>query len=249
MAVLPHEGVYPVMYGSFGVPVGSGYRRGYLARPDRAGRFPTVIVVPGVTGVTAADKNLCRRLARRGLAALALEFYVRHPGSDEEALAAYQALADDDAVHDLDEAYQFLCSDDMTWSAQERVGLLGLDVGGRFALVEAANRSWVGAVAVAYAPLAGDEERSFRVADVLEHLAVPVLGLYGAEDALVAADTVDEAQRRNPAGSWLLYQGVGHGFLDEGADGYDQAAAEDALVRLIGFFEPALPSPRLEELG
>ena len=32
VAVLPHEGTYSIMYGPFGVPVGAGYRPGYLAR-------------------------------------------------------------------------------------------------------------------------------------------------------------------------------------------------------------------------
>src|SRR5690606_13670444 len=63
VAVLSHEGTYPIMYGSYPVPVGAGYRRGYLARPDRAGRFPVVIVVPDLNGLSSFEKDICRTFA------------------------------------------------------------------------------------------------------------------------------------------------------------------------------------------
>ena len=44
MAVLPHEGTYSVMYGTYSTPAGSSYRSDYLARPDTVGRFPVVLV-------------------------------------------------------------------------------------------------------------------------------------------------------------------------------------------------------------
>lgn len=53
---------------------------------------------------------------------------------------------------------------------------------------------------------------------------------------------MDEAQRRNANGTWLLYEGVGHGFLDLNADGYDQAAADDAMNRVVEFFTTNLPA-------
>ncbi|MBW3666486.1 MAG: dienelactone hydrolase family protein, partial [Actinobacteria bacterium] len=68
MAVLPHEGTYPIMYGSWPIPVGSGHRTGYISRPDEEGRFPVVFVLPSLEGVTGFEKDLCRRLARRGFA-------------------------------------------------------------------------------------------------------------------------------------------------------------------------------------
>ena len=51
MATLPHEGTYSVMYGNLTVSVGSGYRGGYLARPDQAGRWPVVVVAHSSGGV------------------------------------------------------------------------------------------------------------------------------------------------------------------------------------------------------
>jgi carboxymethylenebutenolidase len=233
------------MYGSWPVPIGSSLRTAYLARPDAAGRFPVVFVLPALHGLTAFEKDLCRLFARSGVAAIAVDFY-RHLG---DPLVAYHELPDARALTDLDEVHEFVVSDDVKWAVSDDVGILGIDVGGRFALIAGATRPWARAVAVAYTPLTGDEDREHPVAGYLEHLPVPVLGLYGANDDLVAASTVDEAQRRNQHGQWLLYEGSGHGFLDTDAELYDADAAADAFARLVEFFRTALPAAEELDLG
>ncbi len=245
MAVLAHEGTYPIMYGAWPIPIGTAHRTGYVARPDEAGRFPVVIVVPDLNGLNSFEKDLCRQLARVGIAAVAVDLY----RSDGDPLGAYNSLSDTRALTDLDETYEFVTSDDVLWNAGEKVGLLGLDVGGRFALAKAARSSWVASLVCVGTPLTGDENREIRVADHLAHLPVPVLALYGAEDDLVAAATVDEAQARNGHGQWLLYEGAGHGFLDPTGEGYEASAAGDAVQRMIGFFKATLPTAEVEELG
>ena len=245
MAVLAHEGTYPIMFGSLPLPVGAGHRTGYLARPDEAGTFPVVVVIPDLTGMGSLEKDLCRRLARSGFAAIAVGLY----RSDGDPLAAYNGLSDSRALTDLDEVHEFIISDDVNWNAGDKLGLLGLDVGGRFALLKAARARWVASVAVAYTPLAGDDTRELQVADSLGSLPVPVLGLYASDDELIDTGSVDEAQTRNEHGQWLLYDGAGHGFLDPTADGYDESAAEDAVARLIAFFTHTLPPATVEELG
>ncbi len=249
MAVLPHEGIYSVMYGSVPVSVGSGYRRGYLARPDKAGRFPVVLLLPGLFGLGSTERSLAHRLARRGLAVVVVDFYREAPADETAALAAYHDLTDFEAMRTLDETVQYLASEDITWAVAGTVGVLGLDVGGRFALIQAAYRRWVGACAVVGTPLTGDEERRHPVADMLEHLAPPVLGLYGAADDLIAPETIDEAQHRNAGGTWLLYDGAGHGFLDQADALFHEASAEDAVVRLTEFFLAHLPPAEQLDLG
>lgn len=246
VAVLGHEGTYSIMYGRFGVPVGTQHRPGYLSRPDQVGKFPTVVIVPGIDGLSSFEKDICRRFARRGVAALALELY-RQRGADPHD--DYVRLSDRRAVTDLDEAGEFLASGDVDWAHADAVGFLGLDVGGRFALAMAAQRRWVRAVAVCSTPLTGDEDREIQVSELLAHLPVPVLGLYGAEDELIDIASVDEAQRRNEAGQWLLYEGAGHNFFDIGSGTYDADAAADAETRLTDFFLTTLPPAQTIDLG
>ncbi|HKX76351.1 MAG TPA: dienelactone hydrolase family protein [Acidimicrobiia bacterium] len=244
MAVLPHEGKYSIMYGSQAVPVGSAYRHGYLARPDEAGRFPTVVLLPGSDGMDGFTKHFARRLGRSGLACLVVDLY----GGDDP-LDAYHARTDKEVLIDIDETFEFLQSDDVFWALGSRVGLLGLDLGGRYALIAGAHRPWVGALALISAPLTGDEDRDYQVADLLNALPGSVLGLYGAADDLIAPETVDEAQNRNQSGTWLLYDGAGHWFYDDDHADYLPAAGEDAFVRVRDFFLRYLPPAETEDVG
>jgi dienelactone hydrolase len=170
-------------------------------------------------------------------------------GKSGDPLDLYNSLADDRALYILDELHQFLVSDDVSWNADNRVGILGTDVGGRFGVIKAATRDWVRSLALCYTPLTGDEEREHQVAEYLDHLPVPVLALYGAEDELIHNASIDEAQTRNDHGQWLLYEGVGHGFFDIDGDGFDQSAADDAFARLLAFFKGSLAAPDIEDLG
>jgi carboxymethylenebutenolidase len=220
-------------------------RTAYLARPDTAGRYPAVVVLPTLDGLTGFEKDLCRSLARTGIVGVAIDFY-RDQG---EPLDRYSRLTDTRAMTDLDETGEFLRSEDVHWVVQGKIGLLGLDVGGRFALIAAATREWVGSVAVAYTPLTGDEEREHPVAEYLDHMPIPILGVYGAKDDLIETSTVDEAQRRNDHGQWLLYEEAGHDFLDIDATGYHEDSAADARARVLEFFQATLPSAEELDLG
>lgn len=247
MAVLPHEGTFSIMYGSQTIPVGAGYRPGYFSRPDEAGRFPVVVLVPGLSGLGSAEKSICRKLARNGLAVVAVEIF---SGTDADAaLEAYHHTSDRDVLLTLQETVEYLQSDDLFWALPERVGLLGFDVGGRPAFVASARQPWVGAIAVVSTPLTGDEEREHQVADFLGSLPVAVLGLYGEDDPLIANETVDEAQARNEHGVWLLYEGAAHSFWDDESDDYDPSAMVDLEARLIEFFRATLPAAIIEDLG
>lgn len=246
MAVLPHEGAYNILYRGYGLPVGSTFAEGYLARPDRIGRYPIVLVLPDIFGVGSHEKDLCRRLARHGYAALALDLYRGSgPPRDadlDDAIEAYAALPDRRALTDIDQAVAFVRSQDVDWALPDSVGLLGVDTGGRFALLYAADRE-VGAVVAVQAPLAGDETRLHQVESVLPRLTVPTLGLYGGDDDLVPAEGVDVAQGLNRGGTWILYEGAGHGFLDADSPHYHAGASADALVRITKFFATHLASP------
>ncbi|MEX1037237.1 MAG: dienelactone hydrolase family protein [Acidimicrobiia bacterium] len=245
MAVLSHEGTFPILYSTWPLPIGTGHRKGYLARPDRAGKYPVVMVLPTLDGLGGFEKDLCRRLARNGFVGLAVDFY-RSAG---EPLDAYNELSDRRALTDLDEVHEFIVSNDVEWAKPGGVGVLGVDVGGRFALMAASQREWVRSVAVAYSPLTGDEDRDFHVASALDNLPTPVLALYGAADDLIDPASVDEAQARNDHGQWLLYENAGHGFLDIEDENYDASSADDAWARILAFFKATLPEPEVIDLG
>lgn len=247
MTVLAFEGTYPILYRDFGLPTGSRHTTGYIARPDRTGSFPLIIVLAGIDGITPSVKDLCRKLARHGFAAVAPDLTRgAHPGRDAASgalFAMYAAISDRRVMADIDQAIAFVAEDDAEWAVDGPAGLIGIDIGGRFAIIHAAHRRGIGALAVASAPLAGDEDRDHPVADALGMLAMPVLGLFGDEDELIPPQGVDAAQQLNPHGQWILYQGVGHDFLDEDSDQYNAGAAGDAFQRILALMTAHLPAP------
>jgi dienelactone hydrolase len=58
----------------------------------------------------------------------------------------------------------------------------------------------------------------------------------------MAADLIQNA-------TFVVFRGVGSGFMDDGSDGFDAAASLEAQRRLIEFFRLNLPAPRLERMG
>ena len=236
------------MYGSSAVPVGAGYRPGYFSRPDEAGRFPVVLIMPGLGGLSSGEKSLARRLARNGLGVIVVALFGAS-GDPASTLASYHDTSDREAALMLDEVYDYLQSDDVHWAHRSKVGLLGIDLGGRVALTAAATRPWVGSVAVVSTPLTGDEQRERQVADYLDSLPVAVLGLYGEADELIANETVDEAQERNGHGLWLLYEGARHDFWNEESPDFDSGAESDMFARLLEFYRSTLPAAVVEDLG
>lgn len=237
MAVLAHEGTHTIIFGMMPLPIGSSLHDAYLARPDTSSSTPVVIVLHGIGGLDSTTKQLCRAFARHGFTTIAPNWYSGNgprPGAPfDEAYKAYSRVSDTRALSVVDETLEWLASDDLEGPDTTAPVVIGLDLGGRLALLYSARNRSVGAVASAYGPLHGDEERELQVAEAIRLIGAPILGLYGQDDDLIAGEDVDAAQAVTPNGQWILYEGVGHGFLDADADGYDAGAEADALVRLV----------------
>ncbi len=240
MSVLKGEGTVPILFGSTSIAAGSRLHTGYLARPDLEGEWPTVVVVPSVWGVTSSVKDVCRRLARRGLAAIAPDLYRGNgPAGDADRTTAMSvSLPRERALADLRDVVRFTTNPAGFWSSAEfGFGLLGLGSGGPLA-VGLAGVDGASAIALVHAPLDDDDVQRLSAA------AVPVLGLFGRDDEVVSIDTVIDARSHLPHAEFAVYDGVGHDFLDDHRDGYDLDAAQDAIERLTEFFTKQLP-PRL----
>lgn len=246
MAVPPSEGSHTIIYGAVPVPLGAGEFTGYLARPDGPGAWPSVIVLPDAAGIGSLEKATARHLARHGRSALVLDPYRgRGParGADPDVVAgAYAALADGRVLRDVGEVREYLASDDTTWADDKPSAVLGIGVGGRFALLAAATRRDVAAVVAIAAPLAGTDTHP-SVLEVMDGLTVPVLGLYGADSDEVPVADIDAAQALVPHGRFIVYEGVGHRFIDPSSDDYHPGAEADALARIRATLEAIAPVP------
>ena len=92
------------------------------------------------------------------------------------------------------------------------------------------------------APFGGADGR-LDVLQQLPNLAVPVLGLYGGDDEHIDTEDVDQAQEASPAGRFIVYEGVGHAFMDAASPDYHPGAEADALARIRAFVEAVSPAP------
>ncbi len=235
MAVIKGEGKVTILFGVRSVTSGAITHETYLARPDLAGEWPTLIVVPGAWGLTSSVKDLARRVARRGVAAIVVDLYRQSQpsrrASAAEAEAAFAAVSVAHARRVLLDIVTFIVNPAGFWSNAERgFGILGLGSGGGPATGVAVDP---GAALVLAA--------SLPVAD-LSRVTAPILGLLGKDDEVVSLEDVATARAEAPHAEWVLYDGVGHDFLDDYLEGFDEQAHRDAVGRIVEFCEKHLPA-------
>lgn len=238
MTVLKGEGKVPILFGTTSVATGAKTLDTYLARPDLTGEWPTVVVLPSEWGMTSSVKDLARRVARHGVAAIVVDYYRGDSpprSADRETVAVAMAEVPGARVRRLlDVVIDFIQNPAGFWSnAEDGLAVLGIGGGGPFA-VEAARASDA-ALILAGSPL---------TADRLARVTGPILGLYGRDDPLVPVDDIMAARARVPHAEWVLYENVGHDFLDDYLDDFDSEAHKDAVQRIAEFCEKHLPKVR-----
>ncbi|MGI9648766.1 MAG: dienelactone hydrolase family protein [Acidimicrobiia bacterium] len=223
MALLKGEGTHQILYGSADIFSGLHHNRGYLARPDHAGSFPSVLLVHDSDGITSSVKSVARRLARHGIAAVVPDLY---EGLDPATVP----WSDEAAALDLLDTLQWMASLDTPWVQPGGVGVVALGRGGPVAARFAHEHQ--GVVGLALIAPTHDEE--------LVSPALPAIGFYGRDDEVVGAEDRQTVQARIGHAEWVLYGGAGHGLVDEAAADYRWEVAEDVIERVVGFLGSVL---------
>ncbi|ENF6038995.1 dienelactone hydrolase family protein [Citrobacter amalonaticus] len=217
-------------------PNGHGSVRGYLVKPvNTTGKVSVVVVVHENRGLNPYIEDVARRVAKAGYIALApdgLSSVGGYPGNDEEGKVLQQKVDPTKLMNDFFAAVEFMKQHP---DASGKVGITGFCYGGGVS----------NAAAVAYPELACAVPfygRQPAAADVPK-IKAPILLHYAALDkninegwpayeaALKANNKVYEA--------WI-YPGVNHGFHNDSTPRYDEAAAELAWKRTLGWFDKYL---------
>lgn len=228
----------------------------YVARPEGDGPFPVVIVVSEIFGVHEYIRDVCRRLAKAGYAAVAPAFFVREedpaPLNDMTRIQQIVAKAGyEQVMGDIDATLTWVGQ--QPWARADRVGVTGFCWGGkvvwqacaRFAALDA-GVAWYGRLAPA-ATATEEQKTAGRPwpADLTADLKAPVLGLYGGQDGGIPNDTVkamkDELAAAGKTDSQIiLYDDAPHGFHADYRASYREADAKDGWRRLLGLFDARL---------
>lgn len=204
----------------------------YAAQPRGARpQTPGVVVVMHVWGVDDPIRDVVRRFARAGFAAIAPDLYARFraPNGDGETDAskfrAYaEKLQNAQVDGDLRAAALWL----KTAHPQGKVGVAGFCMGGVVALRQALDNDDVfGAAAVWYGKVSSIDASRIRM---------PVVASYGEKDTGIPADTVRAFRKvlRAP-NDVAIYPTCGHAFFDHTRPSYVPVAAEDSWRRSIAF--------------
>ncbi|WP_299629481.1 YghX family hydrolase [uncultured Tateyamaria sp.] len=222
-----------IMYPS---PNGTGDVRGYLVRPATVqGPLPAVLVIHENRGLNPYIEDVARRLAKAGFMALApdgLTSVGGYPGNDADGRELQRTVDRVALMNDFFAGFEHLLARD---DSTGRVGAVGFCYGGGV----------VGAISVAYPELAAGVPFYGRqpAAEDVPRIEAPLLIQMGELDerinagwpdfeaALIANDKIYEAH---------IYEGANHGFHNDSTPRYDEAMANLAWDRTIGWFNTYL---------
>jgi carboxymethylenebutenolidase len=230
----------------------------YVARPAGDGPFPVVVVVSEIFGVHAYIKDICRRLAKQGYAAIAPAFFNRvedpAPLSDMGRIMQIVGAANyEQVMGDLSATLEW--TSQQLWARDGKVGITGFCWGGKVVWQAAARFAVIGAGVAWYGRLApAPDATPVQVSsgqpwpvDLADDLKAPVLGLYGGKDLGIPLASVERMRealaRAGQTGSEIIvYPDAPHGFHADYRASYAEADAKDGWAKLLATFDKSLRS-------
>jgi carboxymethylenebutenolidase len=226
---------------------------GYLARPLGPGAFGGVVVIHHMPGYDAPTKEITRKFAANGYAALCPNLYSREaPGaSPDDAAATARAqggVPDDRLVGDVGGAARYLR---MMPTSNGKVGVIGYCSGGRQAFLAACSLPLDAAVDCYGAFVVGTppEGMPLKVGPIIhlaKDLSCPLLGLFGAEDQHPSPEQTAELEKelttQGKTYEFHTYEGAGHAFFAVDRPAYRPEAANDGWQRIWEWFDRYLAS-------
>jgi len=219
----------------------------YLARPTSGAPAAGVVVIHHLPGYDAGTKEIVRRFAADGYAALCPNLYSRQaPGASPDDAAAFVraqgGIADDQLVGDVEGAARHLRG---LPGATGKIGVIGYCSGGRHAFLAACSLPLDAAVdcygaCVVNPPPAGFPLAVEPLIGLAPQLSCPLLGLFGADDKFPSpketATLSAELDRLGKPHEFHTYDGAGHAFFSVDRPAYRPEAAVDGWAKIFTFF-------------
>ncbi|MCY0146223.1 dienelactone hydrolase family protein [Hoeflea sp. G2-23] len=208
--------------------------KGYLVTPaENSGPWPAVIVIHENRGLNDHIRDIARRLAIDGFAALAVDFLSPlggTPADEDKAREMIGQLESDETTANAAAARAWLAGHDKT---NGNIGAIGFCWGGGLVNQLAVNDAELGAGVAYY----GRQPETAAVASI----KAPLLLHYAGLDERINSG-IDAYRAALEAGGKNfeihVYEGVNHAFNnDTSAARYDKTAADLAWSRTLAFFK------------
>jgi carboxymethylenebutenolidase len=229
----------------------------YHARPIGLTNVPGVVVIHHMPGWDEWTKEVVRKLAHHGYAAVAPHLFARlGPGAWDDLAAAARAaggMPDAQVLGDVAGAASLLRSQPY---ASGKIGVIGFCSGGRHAYmvackldgIDAAVDCWGGRVIAKPQDL--NERQPQAVIDMTPSMRCPLLGIFGNDDASPTPEQVDqteaELRRLGKQYEFHRYDGAGHGFFAADRPNYRPEQAVDGWQKVFAFFAQHLQAEARE---
>ncbi|HEU0025562.1 MAG TPA: dienelactone hydrolase family protein [Ktedonobacterales bacterium] len=210
-------------------------RDAYLALPEGVGPFPGVVVIHEYYGLNDNIRDVARRLARAGYAALAVDLFAGR----NRAVCMVRFMSHI-LTRPLDNASLDELKAALTWLGERpevdatRLGAIGFCMGGSFAIAWACVDQRLQVIAPFYGMNPRPLEATRRMC--------PVVASYPDKDITTGSGRKLDAEL-TAAGvphDFKTYPNTKHGFFNDQSSIYDPAASADAWARIMAFFDERL---------
>ncbi len=209
----------------------------YLARPKEDGKFPIVLVCHENRGLVEHIKDVTRRLAKAGYAALAIDLLSRQGGTDKVGTANVPSVLGNTPpmqfVEDFKAGLAYMQS--QPFVRKDRAGMTGFCFGG--------GVTWRCATQIAELNAAVPFYGVNPPLEDVPNIQAAVLAIYGGNDARINAGipAIEEAMKKNnKAFEKIVYEGANHAFHNDTGANYNPEAAKDAWAKTLAWFEKYL---------
>jgi carboxymethylenebutenolidase len=208
----------------------------YVARPKKAGKYPTVIVIHENRGLTPHIEDVARRAAKAGYLAIApnaLAALGALPSNDDEARTMFTKLDANQTLQNFIKAFEYAGS---RKDSNGKFGCVGFCWGGAMANSLAVSMPNLKAASAYYGRQPKPEDVPKIKATVQLHFASLDTRVNEGIPAYEAA-----LKANNIKYELFMYEGVNHAFHnDTSAARYNEAAAKLSWERTLALFKKTM---------
>jgi carboxymethylenebutenolidase len=205
----------------------------YLAKPKGNGPFPIVLVCHENRGLLEHIKDVTRRFAKVGYAALAVDLLSRDGGTEKVGANVPGVLGNAPPaqfVEDFQAGLKYMQA--QTFVAKDKVAMTGFCFGGGITWRCATQMPELKAAVPFYGPNPPLED--------IPNVKAAILAMYGGTDTRINAGipaVEDALKKANKTFDKIVYDGAGHAFNNDTGASYNANAAKDAWVKMLAWFD------------